>query len=411
VNDPIRSLKRVAALSLPLVLAFASLVPVSAADPRTDDPTLETLGPGDGLVSDSVAGSASDPTVWAAGDLSRVPGGVLNPQIAVSNIAAKASSNWGVLVLGDTQYGQAQLSEYNGSFACGMGWPDTTCSSTALANWGRVVGSMYTSPGDHEWKSGSISDYITWFSDAANGHAEHPPGPGTASAAWYSFTIGTWHWLSLDSTCFSNAHGCQAAESSFIKDDLANLDHARYPCIGVIMSEPRFASGIKHGSDATLGPLWDLLMPGGSNPDGANVYRNADLILAGHEHNYERFAIQDSSGTATSAGIREFVVGTGGAAHDGLPFGGKLGSIYDPGCHTDGCTPYPSECIQDFGQADCSGTPIANSQIGNDNTFGMLELKLQASAYLWKFVPTADPSFGVFPDPLDGGFGSHACHA
>jgi len=93
-----------------------------------------------------------------------------------------------------------------------------------------------------------------------------------------------------------------------------------------------------------------------------------------------------------------------------MPFGGAMGNIYDPGCHTDGCQPGPSECIQDFGQADCSGTPIVNSQIGNDNTFGMLELKLQAASYLWKFVPTADQSYGVFTDPIDGGFGSHACH-
>ena len=410
MNGPIRSLKRSAALSLPIVLAFASLVPVSAADSSTDDQTLETLGLGDSLVSDAVAGVASDPTVWAAGDLSRVPGGALSPQIAVSDIAVNASANWGVLALGDTQYGQGQLSEYNGSFACGMGWPDTTCSLPALANWGRLVGNMYTTPGDHDWKSGSIHDYVTWFSDSANGHAEHPPGPGTSSADWYSFNFGTWHWLSLDSTCFSDTHGCQGAESSFIKDDLANLDHSKYQCIGVIMAEPRFTSGIKHGSDTSLSPLWDLLMPGGNNPGGANVYRNADLILAGHEHEYERFALQDSSATATSAGIREFVVGTGGAAHNGMPFGGTMGNIYDPGCHTDGCLPTPSECIQDFSQAVCSVTPITNSQIGNDNTFGMLELKLQAASYLWKFVPTSDPSYGLFTDPLGGGFGSHVCH-
>jgi acid phosphatase type 7 len=406
-----KPLSRVA-VTLALVLVAASNAASAGARSAVGQhPILGAgLGPGETLASRTDAGSTEDPVVWAAGDISRPPERSLAPQVAVSDIAASAPANDGVLVMGDTQYGQAQRDEYNGAFACGMAWPDSTCPDIAEQNWGRLIGSMYTAPGEHDWKSGSIEDYITWLSDAAAGHAEHSPGPGTIAADWYSFNIGSWHWLSLDSTCFTNDQGCRAAESAFVKQDLASLDHAAYPCIGVFLAEPRFASGIKHGSDPSLAPLWTLLMPGGVSPDGPDVDQNVDVMLTGHEHNYERFAAQDARGEPTSAGIREFIVGTGGVAHTGLPFGGSLGDVYDPGCHTDGCGPDSSECIQDFGQQRCSGTPADNSQVGNDDTWGMLQLQLGTGHYLWRFVPTTQPNYGTFMDPPNGGFGSHDCH-
>ena len=103
-------------------------------------------------------------------------------------------------------------------------------------------------------------------------------------------------------------------------------------------------------------PIWQALYTGG-----------ADVVLSGHEHNYERFAPQTASGKLDRArGIREFVVGTGGKSHYQL------------------------------------GKPIANSEVRNDNTFGVLELRLRRSGYSWKFIPIAG---GQFTDS-----GSASCH-
>jgi hypothetical protein len=108
-----------------------------------------------------------------------------------------------------------------------------------------------------------------------------------------------------------------------------------------------FSSGTVHGSDSTFGAIWNDL-----------YNAKADIVLNGHEHNYERFAKQNPSGATDPNGIREFVVGTGGASH-GYPF----------------------------------GTPLANSQVRNDSTWGVLKLTLHASSYDWQFVPIAGSTF------------------
>ncbi|HEY6103852.1 MAG TPA: alkaline phosphatase, partial [bacterium] len=129
------------------------------------------------------------------------------------------------------------------------------------------------------------------------------------------------------------------------------------PCILAYWHKPRFSSGTNHGSLIAAQPLWQALYD-----------YHADVVLGGHEHNYERFAPQTPAGAADPAdGIREFVVGTGG------------GTLYDD-----------------------QGTPLPNSEVFNGTTFGVLKLTLAAGTYTWEFVPVTGQSF------TDSGGGT--CH-
>jgi hypothetical protein len=119
---------------------------------------------------------------------------------------------------------------------------------------------------------------------------------------------------------------------------------------------PLFSSGAEHGNAPRMKPVWDALYAA-----------NADVVLSGHEHNYERFAPQSPSGEADpERGIREFVVGTGGGSH------------------------YPFGTIQ------------PNSQVRNSETYGVLKLTLHPRSYEWEFVPVAGETF------TDSG--STSCH-
>jgi acid phosphatase type 7 len=119
---------------------------------------------------------------------------------------------------------------------------------------------------------------------------------------------------------------------------------------------PRFSSGTTHGSDPAVGGLWLALYEAG-----------ADVVLVGHEHNYERFAPLDPLGGVDPArGVREFVVGTGGKSH--YPF----------------------------------GSPLPGSEARNSDSFGVLQLQLRRTGYSWRFLPAQG---GSFQDS-----GSASCH-
>ena len=113
-----------------------------------------------------------------------------------------------------------------------------------------------------------------------------------------------------------------------------------------------------HGNQSRMQAIWEALFRAG-----------AEIVLSGHDHDYERFAPQDASGQVDSAfGVREFVVGTGGKSHYGFR---------DP--------------------------PLANSQARNDDAFGVLRLQLDTDAYTWQFMPVAG---GTFTDR-----GTTPCHS
>ena len=211
--------------------------------------------------------------------------------------------------------------------------------------WGRQKGRTRPSVGNHEFHSGGATPYFDYFGAAA----------GDPSKGYYSYEVGTWHILVLNSEC-AEVGGCQqgSVEEKWLREDLKSHPAA---CTLAYWHKPLFSSGAKHGNDPDMKPFWQILYAA-----------NADVVLNGHDHDYERFSSQDPDGNADSKrGIREFVVGSGG-----------------------------KNSHRSFDK------PKPNSEARNADTFGVLKLTLHSSSYDWEFVPQAGKSFH------DSGSG--ACH-
>jgi hypothetical protein len=194
--------------------------------------------------------------------------------------------------------------------------------------WGRVKDRTLPAPGNHDYETPKAAGYRAYFGEAAA-----PNG-----TTWYSTEVGTWHVIVLDSNC-SQVGGCRATspQGRWLAAELAS--HSDTTCTLAIWHHPRFSSG-EHGNDDRVGPFWDQL-----------VAAKADLIVNGHDHDYERFAPQNAAGEAdTTAGIREFVVGTGGA----------------------GLRAFPSLA--------------ANSEFRIAGAWGLIRLTLQPADYRWEFL-------------------------
>jgi hypothetical protein len=167
---------------------------------------------------------------------------------------------------------------------------------------------------------------------------------GDRRKGYYSYDIGAWHVIALNSNC-DNAGGCRAgsAQEQWLRQDLAANPVA---CTLAYWHHPRFSSG-GHGSDSTFEAFWQALYD-----------HDADLILVGHDHDYERFAPQTPTGARDDArGIREIVVGTGGVGHSGF----------------------------------LAVRP--NSEVRSRTTFGALQVTLKPTAYSWQFLAIPGSSF------------------
>jgi hypothetical protein len=171
------------------------------------------------------------------------------------------------------------------------------------------------------------------------------PQPG----GYYSFDLGDWHIVVLNSNIFSPAG---SAQESWLRADLAASTRG---CTLAYWHHPRFNSGAEHGNSTSVQPFWQALYD-----------LNADLVLSGHEHIYERFAPQTPTGVADPVrGIRQFIVGTGGRELYGI------------------------------------AAPQPNSQVRYNLAAGILKLTLYSGGYNWQFIPTS----GSFTDS-----GSGTCH-
>lgn len=197
--------------------------------------------------------------------------------------------------------------------------------------WGRHKERTYPSLGNHDYGTGSAASYFEYFGPAAG-----DPGKG-----YYSYDLGSWHIIVLNSEIDVSAG---SEQEQWLRADLAAHQVA---CTLAYWHEPRFSSGDLHGSSVRVQPIWQALYDYG-----------ADVVLNGHEHNYERFAPQDPQGNPDPVhGIRQFVVGTGGRNHYAI------------------------------------SNPLPNSEVHNTDTFGVLKLVLQADSYRWEFVPEQGKSF------------------
>jgi len=205
--------------------------------------------------------------------------------------------------------------------------------------WGRFKNRTKPALGNHEYANHTAAAYFQYWGAQA----------GPAGKGYYSYDLGDWHIVVLNTNCDAKVLGGCAAGSqqeTWLKGDLAKHPAA---CILAYGHHALFSSGVfkSHAVHPELKQLWEDLYAA-----------HADLVLAGHEHSYERFAPQDPEGKADPAnGIREIVVGTGGRSHDLLGF----------------------------------ATP--NSEAREWGTYGVLKLTLSPGKYTWEFIPEEGKSF------------------
>ena len=222
-------------------------------------------------------------------------------------------------------------------------YPNGTASDFSTyyePTWGRHKARTRPVPGNHDYNTSGASAYYGYFGANA----------GTAGQGYYSYDLGNWHVVALNSE-ISMAAG--SAQEKWLRADLAASGK---PCTVAYWHRQRWTSSSSHAPDPSTGPLVQALYD-----------YNAEVILTGHNHQYERFAPQNPSGQLdTARGLRQFVAGMGGASLYGF------------------------------------GTIQPNSEARNNDTFGVLKLTLHANSYDWQFVPEAGKTYN------DSGTGT--CH-
>jgi acid phosphatase type 7 len=305
-SRPVRHSKRLLGFALVVVLAGCS----AGDEPRAAPPT---------TTSTTAPSTSESVTVVAVGDLVCAPGRRRTEAEChheeTARLAEEADPD-AVLLLGDLQYETGTLDAFRRAYE---------------PTWGRLKDRSKPSPGNHEFAGGRASGYFSYFGAAA----------GEVGKGWYSFDLGGWHVVSLNSNCGVVGCGPGSEQHRWLDDDLARND-AR--CTLAFWHHPWRSSGL-HGATPAVEPLVEVLQR-----------HDVELVLGGHDHHYERFAPVD--------GLRQFVVGTGGR------------SLY----------------------------PVIGAERGSEvrqsASFGILVLELGDDGYRWRFV--ADPTGRPFTDSGEG---------
>lgn len=271
-------------------------------------------------------------TVYAAGDIAdcryRAPqdsGAAATAMLVRAGLAADPGAM--ALTLGDHTYPVGLPAEFNDCYH---------------STWGQFRERTLPVPGNHEYYTAGAPGYYAYFGARA---AQEQGG-------YYSVQLGKWHVIGLNSTLSGAAAEAQLA---WVRNELARQAG---PCTLAMLHHPRYSSG-GHASNPAMDPLWQALVAGG-----------VELLLSAHDHNYERFAPQDAAGRRDDAfGMRQFVVGTGGAML----------------------------------------TPVrlarANSELKDNSVHGVLRLDLFDIGYTWEFLPVASEASPPFTDR-----GASNCH-
>jgi len=265
-----------------------------------------------GLVNEARMGGGPDAGLLAAGDIAVC--GAASTEATAKLLDRLPGA---VLALGDDVYPAGTAEQFANCYA---------------PTWGRHRARTSPSPGNHEYDVNGATPYYAYFGGAA----------GPAGLGYYSFNLGAWHVLSLNSNIAAQPGSPQY---EWARND---LDASASVCTLAYWHHPLFSSG-GNGNISQMREIWRLLDS-----------HHAEVVLVAHDHDYERFAPQDADGTATAGGVREFVVGTGGA---------------------------PLRPI---------GVVKPNSQIRENQTWGVLRLMLRAGTYSWEFVPIDGQSFRDF---------------
>jgi hypothetical protein len=266
------------------------------------------------LAAAAALASAAPPTLVAAGDVAACTS---TRDEATAAVVARIPGT--VAVLGDAVYERGTTDEFMRCYE---------------PSWGRFKARTRPAVGNHEYITPGAAGYFAYFGAAAG-----DPGRG-----YYGYRLGAWQVVVLNSNC-APAGGCSdsAPQLRWLRD-LLGASRAR--CTLAYWHHPRFSSGL-HGDDPTVAGFWRALHEAG-----------ADVVLAGHDHDYERFAPLAPSGRVDRRrGITQFVVGTGGR------------SLY----------PFVRRAH--------------GSEMRQSHTFGVLRLTLRAGSYDWRFLPVAGGRF------------------
>ncbi len=253
------------------------------------------------VLAGGAASATRPPTLIAVGDIASC-----SSEGDEQTAALVATLPGPIAVLGDIAYENGTAEDFANCFT---------------PSWGRFVPRIRAALGNHEYNSGTATAAIDLFGLPPNG--------------WYSYSLGAWHVIVLNSNC-GRVGGCGRGSPQWrwLQADLAAH---RNRCTLAYWHHPRYSSGL-HGSNAAYAPFWGLL-----------ARAKADLVLEGHDHDYERFA--------PLQGIRSFVVGTGGKSL------------------------YPILW------------PRPGSVVRSSDTFGVLSLTLRPFGYDWKFLPVPGSTF------------------
>ncbi len=252
--------------------------------------------------------------IVAAGDIGMVVNGAQQKTAALVQSLHPEK----VLILGDAAYGSSSYDDFMQLYD---------------PSWGQFKNITAPSPGNHEYFSPRAEGYFTYFGSLA----------GKTRGGYYSYDLGSWHLISLNSEAITQD------QLNWLANDLS-ATHKE--CILAYWHRPLFSSGEEHGNYLPVRIFWDLLHKKG-----------VDLVLSAHGHNYERFDKQDPEGEADKKGIRQFVVGTGGAQRAGF---------FDP---------------------------KANSAVRNSSEYGVLLLTLKAHSYDAEFKALPGSKF---TDKIEG---------
>jgi hypothetical protein len=307
----------VGARPFPLPRPTPTLMPTpGGADPSLTRPTpTPTPTPTPGGV---------DPYIVGAGDIAASNGG----SEATAKLLDAMPDAAAVFTTGDNAYQDGTDANYTSYYA---------------PTWGRHKTKTFPVPGNHEYHTVGQPEgapgYFNYFGAAA----------GTPGKGWYSYDVGAWHLIALNSSRATDTActpvPCNAGSDQYewLRNDL--LTHPN-KCVLAYWHHPIISRGLYDGINGVK-PMWDLLYDNG-----------ADVVLNGHDHNYQRFAPMNKSLVRDDLrGIREFVIGEGGNSEY---------AVQSPG---------------------------GNLEASQSGAHGVLRLVLHPTSYDWEFVPVAGKTF------------------
>lgn len=217
----------------------------------------------------AVAPTAMGVEVYVAGDIADCQGAAAKSAAAAT--AKLIPDDATVFVLGDSTYPFADAEKIAKCYA---------------PTWGRFRANTYAVPGNHDYIDRSAVEFLRYF------------GARVPRRTWFRARVGDWWVFGLDSNIDGRA---LARQQRWLTRELAAIA-GDGRCIVALWHHALISTGLHKGDGARMKPAWQALDAAG-----------ADLVLSGHEHFYESFDPLDAAGKPRADGIREFVVGTGGA--------------------------------------------------------------------------------------------------